>query len=283
MAVAGQPGWFLGEQGLSILGQLDSGVRALLIDVWPGQARVDGRVATAPGSHAEAEAQARAELGPAVVDAGLRVFDTLADPRTAGPPGLFLCHGLCEIGATDFPAAMGEVRAWLDTNPDETLTIIIEAHAPAADTGADLTASGLAAYAYQPAPEGPWPTLREMITSGHRLVVMQERGSGAPAYPWLLDGYGRYLQETPFTFRSAAEFSCAPNRGSPTAPLLLLNHWLVGFGSLVTGARAVNSLDVLGGRAEQCRDERQLPNFVAVNYSDIGDVHEVVRRLNGVG
>ena len=118
-----------------------------------------------------------------------------------------------------------------------------------------------------------------MITTGHRLVVMQEEGSGAPAYPWLLDGYGRYLQETPFTFRSAADFSCAPHRGSPTAPLLLLNHWLVGFDSLVTSARAVNTLDVLGGRAEQCRDERQLPNFVAVNYSDIGDVHEVVRRL----
>ncbi len=42
MAVAGQPGWFLGEQGRSIIGQLDDGVRALTIDVWPGQARVRG-------------------------------------------------------------------------------------------------------------------------------------------------------------------------------------------------------------------------------------------------
>jgi hypothetical protein len=41
---------------------------------------------------------------------------------------------------------------------------------------------------------------------------------------------------------------------------------------------------VLLTRAEQCRAERgQVPNFVAVNYVDTGDVHAVVDALNGVG
>ena len=40
---------------------------------------------------------------------------------------------------------------------------------------------------------------------------------------------------------------------------------------------------MLGSRAEQCRQERgQIPNFVAVNFLDIGDTIAVVDRLNGV-
>ncbi len=62
-----------------------------------------------------------------------------------------------------------------------------------------------------------------------------------------------------------------------------MNHWLFGFRSLVTDAREVNTLAVLGGRVQKCRAERQLPNFVSVNYADIGDLQQVVNDLNGVG
>jgi hypothetical protein len=283
MAVAGQPGWFLGEQGVSITGQLNNGVRALTIDVWPGQARVSGGVATAPGSHAAAQAVATAEFGPEVVDAGLRVFNAVADPTPSGPPQLYLCHGLCELGATNFADAMAQVRIWLETHPDETVTMIIERHAPADEIGAVLTDNGLAGYAYQPVPGAAWPTLHTMIASGRRLVVMLETKDGGPHYPWLVNAYSSFLQETPFTFRTAADFSCVDHRGSPTAALFLVNHWIFGFRALVTSARAVNSLKVLGGRAERCHAERQLPNFISVNYADIGAIHQVVNELNGVG
>jgi hypothetical protein len=122
-----------------------------------------------------------------------------------------------------------------------------------------------------------------MVTSGHRLVVMLETETGGPQYPWLVDGYSSFLQETPFTFPTTADFSCATNRGTRTAPLFLVNHWIFGFRSLVTDARRVNTLAVLGGRVDTCRAARQLPNFVSVNYADIGDVQQVVNDLNGVG
>jgi hypothetical protein len=93
-----------------------------------------------------------------------------------------------------------------------------------------------------------------------------------------------YTKDTPFKFRSAEEFSCEPNRGPDDAPLFLLNHWLANFGTRVTDSRAVNTLEVLGGRAERCRAERgQIPNFVAVNFVSIGALYEVVDALNGVG
>jgi hypothetical protein len=40
---------------------------------------------------------------------------------------------------------------------------------------------------------------------------------------------------------------------------------------------------VLGHRAQLCRTGRQLPNYIAVNYADIGDLQTAVRQLNGVG
>ena len=92
-----------------------------------------------------------------------------------------------------------------------------------------------------------------------------------------------HTQDTPYTFPTVESFSCEPNRGPADAPLLLLNHWLSGFSSLVTDAQLVNAREVLLPRAEQCQSEReQIPNFVAVNYVAFGDVFEVVDELNGV-
>ena len=68
------------------------------------------------------------------------------------------------------------------------------------------------------------------------------------------------------------------------ASLFLVNHWLANFTSLVSDAELVNGRGILLGRMEQCRDERgQIPNFVAVNYVDRGDLFGVVDELNGVG
>lgn len=123
-----------------------------------------------------------------------------------------------------------------------------------------------------------------MTTSGRRLFVTLEVGDGGEKYPWLVNAYDGLLQETPYAAATLADLAtCEANRGSAAAPLLLVNHWLSGFGRLVTSAQQANTMEVLGTRAERCRQERQLPNIVAVNYADIGDVHAVVRRLNGVG
>src|SRR3712207_5980416 len=114
--------------------------------------------------------------------------------------------------------------------------------------------------------------------------VFLEGGEGGAGYPWLANAYRGLVQETPYTAPTLADLStCRPNRGSPTAPLLLVNHWLSGFGQLVSNARRANTAAVLSGRAQVCRTQRQLPNFIAVNYADIGDLQTVIRQLNGVG
>ncbi len=279
MSVANEPGWFLGEQVDQIPIQLDQGVRALLVDVWAG--RPAGTVVrTAEGSYAEARDIAERELGPEVVDAALRIADSVAG-QAQGAEARYLCHGLCETGSTPFLDMLGELRGWLLVHPDEVVTLFIEDHVDAESIAADIEAAGLLPFVHQPIDDGEWPTLGEMIRSGRRLVVMTEEGR-SPAHPWLLNGFD-VTQDTPYTFPTVESFSCAANRGPADAPLFLLNHWLSGFSSLVSNAQQVNTRDVLLTRAEACRDERgQIPNFVAVNFVVIGDVFAVVDELNGV-
>jgi hypothetical protein len=283
MSVAGKPGWFLAEQGVDILPQLDEGSRALLIDVWYGRDAGGGRVRTSARSYAEALEVSNEFLGPEVVQSALRVVDAVAPGDPQGPEALYMCHGLCETGATSFDDTLLDIRTWLNTRPDEVVTIFIEDH-DAADVGASVDAAGLADYLYTPVKGEPFATLGDMIRSGRRLVVMLEEGDGRPVgYPWLVNGF-EFVQETPYTFPTVESFSCEKNRGDADAPLFQINHWLSGFTSLVSDAEQVNTADVLGTRVEQCRAERGLqPTFVAVNYADIGDLMAVVDRLNGVG
>jgi hypothetical protein len=95
---------------------------------------------------------------------------------------------------------------------------------------------------------------------------MLEGSDGGTRHPWLVNDYQRRVQETPYTFPRPADFSCAPNRGRPDAPLFLVNHWLSGFDKLVIAARQVNATAVLGARVTACRQQRRLPNLVTVNY-----------------
>jgi hypothetical protein len=63
--------------------------------------------------------------------------------------------------------------------------------------------------------------------------------------------------------------------------LFLLNHWITNKAREVSNAALVNARDVLLPRAEQCREQRGLvPNFVAVDFYDQGDLFGVVDDLN---
>jgi hypothetical protein len=280
MSAATEPGWFLAEQADSIPVQLDQGVRALLVDVWSG-IPAGTVVRTAPGSYSEARAISEEELGPEVVAAAQRLADSVAGQAT-GSEARFLCHGLCETGSTPFLDMLEQLRGWMIANPDEVVTLFIEDHVDAALIAADVETAGLLDFVHDPSSGETWPTLGEMIRSGRRLLVMVEEGNGGQQAPWLVNGF-EYTQDTPYTFPTVDSFSCDPNRGPDDAPLLLLNHWLSGFTSLVTDAQLVNARDVLLPRAQQCQDERgSIPNFVAVNYVAIGDVYDVVDALNDV-
>lgn len=60
-----------------------------------------------------------------VVAAALRVVASIAG-RATGPESRFLCHNLCEMGATPFIENLEQIREWMNANPDEVVTLFIQ-------------------------------------------------------------------------------------------------------------------------------------------------------------
>jgi hypothetical protein len=250
--------------------QLDAGVRALLIDThhWAPLASAGQLAATVQ--------DAEPQLAPALADA---LYQQLAGLRD-GRPGTFLCHIHCGFGAQPLVDGLGKVTAFLDANPDEVVTLIIQDDISPEETVAAFDAADLTRYVHPQRSGDEWPTLGELIDRGERLVVFAE--DEGPPPDWYANAF-EAMQETPFLFRSPDDFSCAENRGDPTASLFLMNHWVQRIAPDRTDAVRVNRLDVLVGRAQQCARERGLmPNFLAVNFYGIGDVVAAADVLNGV-
>lgn len=192
--------------------------------------------------------------------------------------GSYLCHQLCEIGNRPLVDGLRDIATFLRAHPNEVVVLIIEDKVSAADTEKAFKDSGLIDFVYVKA--GPWPTLRQMIASNQRLVVTAENGRPPP--PWYQHVWD-LAWDTPYTFKSTADFSCAQNRGNRSNDLFLLNHWVENPIALESLSATANTKDVLLGRARKCQAESgKLPNFVAVNHYSVGSLFEVVRALNGL-
>jgi hypothetical protein len=118
-----------------------------------------------------------------------------------------------------------------------------------------------------------------MLRTNQRLVVLAENnGGGAPFYNRGFDLY----QDTSYEVKSIDAFTCSLNRGSPTNPLFLLNHWIDHSPASQAEAAEANGYEFLLARAQQCQQERgHVPNIIAVNFSEVGDVVRVAAQLNG--
>jgi hypothetical protein len=195
---------------------------------------------------------------------------------------VYLCHADCSfLGRRPLLDGLAEIKDFLDRHPREVVSIIFESYAPAADTAAVFEAAGLTDYVHTQIRGEAWPTLGEMIESGRQLVVFTDNDAGDP--PWYHYVWD-FAFETPFSFERPEDFSCRKNRGSLENPLFILNHFLTRTFGRPELARMVNFDPLFIERAEQCMSEHgRLPNFVTVDFYDIGDVFGVVDALNGLG
>jgi len=196
---------------------------------------------------------------------------------------LFLCHVLCGLGQQPLIDGLGEIKAFLDVNPSEVVSIIFENGISHAQTSGAFDESGLIDFVYAHEVDAPWPTLGELVEANTRLVVFQEKLPQEAEFPWLMNVWD-HAGETPFSFASPEDFNCDPNRGDPASPLFLLNHFLTtAVGGDPELAEMINYNPLFIDRARQCEQERNaLPNFVAVDFYDIGDLFDVVDALNGL-
>jgi len=257
-------GWLGANQDVPMPAQLDRGVRVLHIDTryWETPDVTASFAASLPPEEAQVALEAAAAVNPV-------------------RPGVWLCHALCRLGATKLDVGLRQVRDFLQNNPNEVLTLDIEDKVSAADTVAVIKKSGLSRYIYTPGdPNKPWPTLGHMISTGKRLVIFAENHGGSPK--WFANLY-KYAMETPYTFTNPTQFSCAKNRGGTGKRLFVLNHFITRDAPSRNDAAVVNASAAIVKRARQCEKKRgQMPNFINVDFSTLGDVPGAADILNGV-
>ena len=279
MSNADAPGWMFPHHEHGMPRMLEDGVRAFLIDVhygFPGGARIKTDLDVEESQLAMIESG----VGPEGTAAALRIRERLVGVDE-GHRGLYFCHGFCELGAYDVVPALHQMRDFLIQNPSEVVLLLIEDYVAPEDLEKAFKDSQLEEMVYGGAAP-PWPMLRDLVTTGQRVIVFLQ--SGKPGFPWMRPMIGT-IQETPYTFHKPGDFSCAPNRGGTTGSLFLINHWIETTPRpMPSNAAVVNSYEFLLGRARQCAKERKhIPNIIAVDFYGTGDLMRVVDEMNGVG
>jgi hypothetical protein len=190
-----------------------------------------------------------------------------------------LCHNICTAGWEPLAEGLAKITEFLRCNPAEVVSIIFETNISAEDTRQAFVDSGLMDYVHTQTLGEAWPALREMIDADTRLVVFTDSDGGA--YDWYLDVWD-FAFETHFSAESADDFSCDDNRGSPGADLFIFNHFLTKPVAAASLAEMVNHNPLLIDRARECQTfHGQLPNFITVDFHDVGDVLEATDLLNG--
>ena len=284
------PGWFSSLQERPIGDQLDDGVRGLLIDTHYADRLPNGKVRTFFGSPAQLREQAKLDgVSESSLAAALRIRDRLGFTGE-GKRGMYLCHSFCELGATPLDSVLDDLHTFLVANPGAVVVVINQDYVTPEDFVGAVEDAGVAEFAYTGPTGGRWPTLREMVDSGKRVVFLAENKAGGA--PWYHLAYDGITEETPFAFSKVAQLtnpaklaaSCAANRGSADSPIFLLNHWITTDPlPLPSQSSVVNAYEPLLKRARDCqRIRKHFPNLLAVDFYLRGEVFRVVDTLNGV-
>jgi hypothetical protein len=276
------------EKGLG--DQLRDGIRGLLIDAHYGHETTGARISTDLSEIGSAGRERYAqEVGEQAFDAALRIRDRIVGSER-GERREYLCHGFCELGAITIEKGLGEVRDFVAANPNEVVTIVIEDYVDPEAVATAFAHTGLDEYVYDGPLGEPFPTLREIIETGNRVIVMAENEDGGDRYPWYRPVYESLVQETPYSFEEPRQLtdpeelpkSCRANRGPQDAPLFLINNWVdTSPAPRPSNAAKVNKREVLERRIAVCEEKRGLEaDLIAVDFYLEGDVFGVAEDLN---
>lgn len=193
-------------------------------------------------------------------------------------------HSFEILGTEPLSEDLGEIKDFLDNNPNEVISIIFESHVTALDIENELANAGLTNYLYHQTLGEEWPTLQEMINADQRLVIFSESNDGSAFQTWYHYAWD-YVFDTNYSYSSPSNFDCGVNRGDVSNGLYLVNHWISS--SIGTGdkdeASIVNANPLLIDRLQECQNENnRQPNFIGVDFYEVGDAFEAAAILNGI-
>ena len=168
------------------------------------------------------------------LDSGVRLLSGQIHKVTAngGAAEYHLCHTNCDLyDAGSLSDWLNSLNSWLDSNPNDVITILLvnSDNADAPTLGSIFSGSEMDQKAYKPndttQATSDWPTLGEMIQQNKRLVAFVASLDPAKnqVAPYLLDEF-TFMFENPYDYDDPSTFSCDPDRPdtfgrNPTAAL----------------------------------------------------------------
>ena len=192
-------------------------------------------------------------------------------------------HSIIALGYIPLSDIFNDIKIFLDNNPNEVITIILECYVTANDIEDEINQSGLSNYLYTH--NATWPTLQNMIDNDNRLVIFSDVDDASSSQDWYHYVW-EYAVETHYSIGNINDFTCDFNRGDPLNDLFIFNHFVtdatLGYG-LYNESNDVNANPFFINRALDCQTQtNKFPNFVTVDYYELGDGLAVVDQLNGV-
>jgi len=192
-------------------------------------------------------------------------------------------HSIFALGTIPLSDIFNDIKTFLDNNPNEVVTIILECYVTVNDIEDEINQSGLSNYLYTH--NAAWPTLQSMIDNDNRLVIFSDVDDASNSQDWYHYVWD-YAVETHYSVATINEFTCDFNRGGPLNDLFILNHFVTdatfGYG-LYNESNDVNANPFFINRALECQNQtNKFPNFVTVDSYELGDGLAVVDQLNGL-
>ncbi|KAJ7634699.1 PLC-like phosphodiesterase [Roridomyces roridus] len=217
---------------------------------------------------------------------------------------LHFCHTSCALfdggSVEDY---LKTVKTFLDANPNEVVSLLFtnpEGQSPANVWKPIFDSAGISDLAFVPPSlpmsQSSWPTLGEMIDSGKRVVVFMDAGAdGSDSVDFIMPEF-QMMWEPPFS-ETDPTFPCKVDRTSgplqPAEQMYMINHNLnvnivplFGAEVLVSdplAAPTTNGADSILANANGCAPlaGNRAPNFLLLDFVNIGDAFKVADQLNG--
>ncbi len=199
---------------------------------------------------------------------------------------LEVCEGSCAVASASLASVLRDVSTFLTQNPTDVLTLVLRSAAPSDALVQAFAAQSLIPLAHSQTPGKPWPTLQHMIDDNQRLVVFldplptdTDAGAEQNALPAWLHPLSAWVWET----APSEGTNCVIASGSAQSPLAILNHYSPGESSTGDALTAAHAPEVVAARLNRCNDDRkQVPNFVFVNFAEVGDPNGGAQIANGL-
>jgi hypothetical protein len=282
MSAADSPGWFIANQRHAIARQLEDGLRAFKISTHYGEGK-PGNVRTDVAAEGARANRVSEKLSLQARSALQRFSGSVGFGPRKGRREVWLCHTLCELGATNAVGFFSTIRRFLQLNPGNVIVMFDEDYVSEKSLEGVLRKSGLFSHLAVLREGQQMPTLGQLVSSQHNVLVFTQEPVSR-RYPWDMYAFGGFIQDTPLGAVKPKQFTCKLYRGLPSSPLLMMNNWADVFPPRRSPNLALVKRDFIVERARQCEAERhKLPNLILTDFYDSGDVVGAARQLNGLG